>query len=489
MTHGSRTSVTQLPFTAPSGYTDCGHACPRVPIPLKHVMQRQVIFEYHEGVWERLARWLWCSKERNSNKNSVKNSKTQTGKASDGAIDDFIASAVAWHRAQYRPKPTDRVRCVYVPRTDNFQSLRKNDKADEQDSMDDEQSSSKGAAVWKRNRAADKAYAEDEETADNVKPYLVIVRHKISAMEKGTATMDTLFFPRKAQLLQLLHDFAHGQGKYAVPGVSHSLTVLIHGPSGAGKTALAKAMAHWLKRDVVVLPCESRPIMRNLAFYVKGSTSLAPCDPNMPDGVSSTNSIWRASGVQLIDVADIDDCLLSRQMEPPDAVYLMEGVDRLGDDVDTNAVRCSSGTQPHDDDDDTEERTGCTLVTHMARALRRHSAPKGRVVLLTARDIHAVPAQLRHSSVISCAWGLPPLNPHTALDMMEHFFGTSLQPEPRARALSLLLSARAGVGRHAWMPDKWWHVCARYTTLEAMLDALTRDVMTGRPVVQEEDAF
>jgi len=67
----------------------------------------------------------------------------------------------------------------------------------------------------------------------------------------GEKTFDTIFFARKAELLQRLDDFSEKRGKYAIPGVKHQLGLLLHGPPGTGKTSVIRALAEKLGRHVV----------------------------------------------------------------------------------------------------------------------------------------------------------------------------------------------------------------------------------------------
>ena len=75
-------------------------------------------------------------------------------------------------------------------------------------------------------------------------------RYKLSE-EKS---FDSLFFPQKKLLLELLENFQQKRGKFGIPGFPHKLGLLLHGPPGTGKTSLIKALAQHTGRSIVAVP-------------------------------------------------------------------------------------------------------------------------------------------------------------------------------------------------------------------------------------------
>lgn len=70
---------------------------------------------------------------------------------------------------------------------------------------------------------------------------------------RSEKTFNSLFFPDKPRLLQLIDNFEHKTGKYAIPGYPQKLVLLLYGPPGTGKTSLAKAVAAYTHRDLFAI--------------------------------------------------------------------------------------------------------------------------------------------------------------------------------------------------------------------------------------------
>lgn len=131
-----------------------------------------------------------------------------------GAIDDFIQRAYNWYLEELRKSEDTKTRYYY-----------------------DLQSESSGR--W-----------GSDNNGTNDSQQCKYTRFELSS-EK---TFDSLFFPEKEPVLQLVENFVNKKGKYAIKGYPNKLGILLHGPPGTGKTSFIKALAERTNRNIVNVP-------------------------------------------------------------------------------------------------------------------------------------------------------------------------------------------------------------------------------------------
>ncbi|AUF82699.1 AAA family ATPase [Tetraselmis virus 1] len=90
-------------------------------------------------------------------------------------------------------------------------------------------------------------------------------------------TFDTLYHPDKNEILNIVDNFVHKRGKYAIPGYPDKLGFLLYGPPGTGKTSFIKSLASYTKRHIVTVSFEKiktnqelMDVMHDRFYKIKG---------------------------------------------------------------------------------------------------------------------------------------------------------------------------------------------------------------------------
>jgi chaperone BCS1 len=110
----------------------------------------------------------------------------------------------------------------------------------------------------------------------NPKPSL-FKKYKLS----DDKSFETLFFPQKHDVLNLVADLQEKKGKFQIPGFPNKLGLLLYGPPGTGKTSFVKALALHTKRHICSVPLdkvttnqELYDIMFERVFPVQGDDGI-----------------------------------------------------------------------------------------------------------------------------------------------------------------------------------------------------------------------
>ncbi|KPI85247.1 hypothetical protein ABL78_5700 [Leptomonas seymouri] len=128
---------------------------------------------------------------------------------------------------------------------------------------------------------------------------------------RSEKTFNSLFFPDKPRLLQLIDDFEHKTGKYAIPGYPQKLVLLLYGPPGTGKTSLAKAVAAYTQRNLFAISLSRIRSNEELLKYMFSGHVKVKNEKEEQDKYRYDNS-------------DGDP---PKELDPTKLVYILEDVD------------------------------------------------------------------------------------------------------------------------------------------------------------------
>jgi len=132
-------------------------------------------------------------------------------------------------------------------------------------------------------------------------------------------TFDSLFFQQRDCVIRTLADFANRTGKYGIPGAPRHMTWLLHGSPGTGKTSLVNAMAHHLKRHVVVLQLGNFRTQSMLCQWMSDVRAMVSGEMSMEYDVDT----WESSDGY---VEEVEVC---ERIRPHEVVYLLEDIDSV----------------------------------------------------------------------------------------------------------------------------------------------------------------
>jgi tRNA A37 threonylcarbamoyladenosine biosynthesis protein TsaE len=247
-------------------------------------------------------------------------------------------------------------------------------------------------------------------------------------------TFDSLFFPQKEAVLQLVDNFTHKRGKFAIRGFPKKLGLLLHGPPGTGKTSLIKALAQHLQRHIISIPLSR----------IKTNSELREC-------------VFRSH-----EYRDEDATALGFA----NVVYVLEEVDLISAVV---RARCKPQQQrgrkrryqhvPPEQD-----------ALHLGGLLEVLDGVvdcPGRVLIMTTNHPEHLDPALIRSGRFSQTLHMELLRYPEAIAMLEYYFGSEVTPRHRGELRALLESHKMSISPADF--ERW---CGEHATIDPLLQSV-----------------
>jgi chaperone BCS1 len=179
-------------------------------------------------------------------------------------------------------------------------------------------------------------------------------------------TFDNLFFEAKDNLIKIIKRFENSKDEYKRIGKQYSLTILLYGEAGCGKTSVLKALGNMLKRDIHTIHVNS---------------TMDICD---------FNYIWFHNlKTQSIDY----ECLKNKIIHLPEIDYMCEqflsdnllnsSIDSSQTENKQNIVIQLNENKQHDN----KSKHNCLTKAFFRELLDGVNEQEGRIIVLTTNNI------------------------------------------------------------------------------------------------------
>lgn len=241
-------------------------------------------------------------------------------------------------------------------------------------------------------------------------------------------TLDSVFFPQKQQVKDLLDQFMTRSGKYAIGGMAHRLGILLHGEPGTGKTSLVRAIAKYTDCNIMIVPLGMLQTNAELNDALNVHLSEKP------------QSIQQANTIFVFEEIDVVSSVVHRRETQPPLVKTLPFLKR--------------GAPDYDDALD---------LSGFLNALDGLHTGSGRIIIMTTNRPEILDPALVRPGRTNIRIHMTYIEQQQACDMVEVFFpGQSSQVD-----WSLLPQARLTPA----MLQEW---CLLHTSV----DALTKELQS-----------
>lgn len=209
---------------------------------------------------------------------------------------------------------------------------------------------------------------------------------------ESSKTMDNIFFPSKAEVMDKIDAFVNGRERYWEMGAPWTLGILLHGEPGTGKTSFIKALANYTNRHIIELPLNqigTHKALREVMFGEQISKLTVPFEKR---------------------------------------IYLMEDVDCLDDIVASREEPSNKGKEKESDEgfswlkDIKKSKRDELTLSNLLNAIQGPLEAPGRILVMTTNHPDKLDKALIRDRRIDINIKMTPLQGKSLQEMILSFF-------------------------------------------------------------------
>jgi ATPase family associated with various cellular activities (AAA) len=237
--------------------------------------------------------------------------------------------------------------------------------------------------------------------------FVEIITQRYSLVNEKS--FDSLFFPEKNNILELVYDFENRTGRFSLPGVPRKIGVLLHGPPGTGKTSFIKALANKTKRNIFMIDlaavAKSKCLFHALMHLLDVKTHNRSCSSPIDAYLNYGNTIFV---LEEIDAASVTH---DRKPKEKEEIYPKEQYDGRVQFITTGPAQ----PPPPETDPPLD-------ISDVLTALDGILDTPDRIVVMTTNHFEKIdPALFRPGRIDECIH-LTNMTPDCAEEMLRHSY-------------------------------------------------------------------
>lgn len=315
---------------------------------------------------------------------------------------------------------------IYV-KTETIKSSSSNDKGNDFDYVDLEITLQTPSNNFSKIKAfVDKAIKEyNEERLDSMKEQHIFVFNTIDKESNfpcyieypftTTKTFDNMFYDQKEHITKCINNFIENRDEYLRLGIPYTLGILLHGEAGCGKTSFVKALAHYTKRHVVIIPVnkvKNIDTLKNIFLSTEINYVKIPNSKRLYVFEDADCSAWR-------------NILVKRELL---SMYKPEEVEKKDEMLYEVISKFASEDKEEKPKRQLEEKMTLTL-SEVLELFDGVIEIDGRMVVMTTNHINVIDPALLRPGRFDLKIEFGKLSKNNIADMFRLWFGRELPPE------------------------------------------------------------